>query len=109
MSLELLEKFLIEVVPPEAQNPVHKLFTQMKNDPLPVVVKGFNLLADDMKAGGELGAHAVNGILLGIALYYGAQRSPALEKILLGFIEHNTKGKSGNVISFASARIGVKP
>lgn len=109
MSLELLEKFLIELAPPKAHNPIHKIFKEMVADPVLCMGQGFEILYPSInEEGSPESAAAVNGIILGIVLHYGAQRSTRMQAILEEYVEHHKKGKKENVISFASARVGKK-
>jgi hypothetical protein len=106
MSLELIEKFLVELTPPSAHIPLHNVIDVMKREPIEAMGQGFHFLSPDIKnEGSPESAAAVNGILLGVCLAYGIQRSPRMVSLLEEYIDYHQKNRGTNVVDFASARI----
>lgn len=107
MSLELIEKFLLVLSPPDANKAIHSIFLGLEKDPLPVVVDGFNSLHPDItKEGSPQSVAAVNGMLLGVAISYGIDKSPRLKAIIEDYIIQKGRIKGENVIDFSLARAG---
>jgi len=103
MSLELIEKFILEISPARAKTPVHSVFVGMRADPIQTFVGGFNLIVDDIKNEGSLeSAAAVNGLLTGVALCYGVQRSTHLQAILEDYLKKQELSRGENIVDFMS-------
>lgn len=106
MKLELLEKFLLELIPPQARNPVHSVFNGMRQMPVPTVLQGLGQLSEQItREGSDESVAAVNGLVLGIALSYGVSRSSELEQIMEQYLVNASKAKGENVVDFLSKRV----
>lgn len=109
MSLELIEKLLVGMVPHDAVAPVHSNFKAMRSEPAEAFTVLWNHLYPILKnqdADGHIAA--TNGILIGVALYYGLQRSDNLLKMINDYIEDRSRVNGENVINFYEARAGRK-
>jgi hypothetical protein len=105
MNLALIEKFILELSPPQAKIAVSGLFESMRTQPAMTIMQGFGLLSDVIKdEGSETSIAAVNGLCLGIALTYCTHNDKNLEKMIEGFVEMSSRNKGENVIDFFKAR-----
>jgi hypothetical protein len=110
MSLEQVEKLLVGMMPPEALNPVHSQFELMRENPVEAFSGLWNHLFPTLRDPEDAGhVAAINGILVGVSLYYGLQRSANLQKIIGDYIVDRSRKRGENIVNFYEARAGRKP
>lgn len=110
MSLEVLEKFMLEMVPPDCKNFVHDAFIEMKENPMPMAVDAFNALGPVIHNGADenISAAVVNGMMLGINLCYGLGRSQALADRLNDYVITKQRKRGDHIVDFLHERIKRK-
>lgn len=107
MKLELLEKFLLELVPAQAQPAVHITFVGIKTNPTQSIYAGVQFLHTTIKNSTSLESLAVlDGLLLGIALTYGINQKPEISQLLEDYLELNRRKRGENVVTFFQRKTG---
>lgn len=107
MSLEVMEKLLVGMVPPEALAPVHSNFELMRTQPAEAFAGLWNYMHPilmDQEHAGHIAA--VNGIMIGIALAHGLDRSIAMQKLIADYLKDRSRKRGENVVNFYEARAG---
>lgn len=101
VNLELLRKFVMQFIPEGEQAMAQSSFESIKNNPIVAVNTAVFFQQQYLSHSDDnLATMAINGVLTGIALCYGQERHPEIQKFLENYLEAAARQRGENVIGF---------
>lgn len=109
MDLELVEKFIQALSAPESKIPIHNVMAAARIDPQKIVLQGLQYVNRYIKSADAEGhAACINGVLFGVTLALGVDKSPELVKLMKDYLEQKRLERGENIVDFAEMRAGRK-
>lgn len=104
VQVQLIERFLITLIPSDHIVPVQNVFRSFQNDTKGTTFSGINEIQSYIRDENELvRAGAINGLLVGIFLARVSEE-PDMQKIIEGWLEQYRRVKGEHVIDFNQFR-----